>query len=1093
MRKFTLKALLAACMLFIGMQSMNAQQVELNIRFNPSACTYEVYARPDFTLNNFILAGGSQISILLPNSVSNSSVVITNVNGGPWSDNSQVYAPAAMPAYDFHALSTNGSIVNFTAGQELLLFTFQLPGGSCCAAGVRIFENATDPQSNEAGMGGGDFNNYLANALSLVDLYDSNYDNTGTICDPCLISPVAAPTTLDATQDFCLINTPTLANIQINETNIRWYAAASGGAILPATTALVSGTTYYAAQFELLNNCESATRLAVTVTVNNTAAPTTLDTTQDFCLVNAPTVGAIQVNETGVTWYNAATGGTIVPNATALVNGATYYGSLTNAITGCASATRLAVTVTVGNAATPTTTDTTQDFCLINAPTVSNIQVNQAGIIWYTAATGGTVVPGNTALVSGTTYYASQTVGGCQSATRLAVTVTVGNAPTPTTVDTTQDFCLIQNPTVGNIQVNQTGVTWYSAATGGTVVPNNTALSSGTTYYASLTDAGTGCQSATRLAVTVTVGNATTPTTTDTTQDFCLIDAPTVSNIQVNQAGIVWYTAATGGTVVPGNTALVSGTTYYASQTVGGCQSATRLAVTVTVGNASTPSTTDTTQDFCLIQNPTVANIQVNQTGVIWYTASTGGTIVPNNTALTNGATYYGSLTDAATGCQSATRLAVTVTVGNAITPTTTDTTQDFCLIDAPTVSDIQVNQSGIVWYTAATGGTVVPGNTALVSGTTYYASQTIGGCESATRLAVTVTVGNAQTPTTTNITQAFCAYNNPTIANIQVNQANVIWYAASNGGTALAANTPLVNGTTYYGALVTGGCESATRLAVTVNLSNLCDVTLNLKVALQGSLYGTSNGLMRDNLRTLNLIPLNQPYSSALNMRFTHVNGGGAEATTAAVLNVSGGNAIVDWVFIEVRDALAPQTVIKTVSALLQRDGDIVSASGDALVVSNLPENFIVAVKHRNHFGTMSANAVTVEDNTVTIDFTTMAMTDFYTLPGNAQGVPVVTVGGLRALRAGNANYDRRIKYDGVNNDRQMQGSQVLSHLDNTGQVLNFAGAEGYFSGDINMDGKVLYDGANNDRQIILNIVVTYPLNTGTLANYNDLVEQIP
>jgi hypothetical protein len=302
-----------------------------------------------------------------------------------------------------------------------------------------------------------------------------------------------------------------------------------------------------------------------------------------------------------------------------------------------------------------------------------------------------------------------------------------------------------------------------------------------------------------------------------------------------------------------------------------------------------------------------------------------------------------------------------------------------------------------------------------------------------------------------------------------------------------------LVNGTTYYGALVTGGCESAARLAVTVNLSNLCDVTLNLKVALQGSLYGTSNGLMRDNLRTLNLIPLNQPYSSALNMRFTHVNGGGAEATTAAVLNVSGGNAIVDWVFIEVRDALAPQTVIKTVSALLQRDGDIVSASGDALVVTNLPENFIVAVKHRNHFGTMSANAVTVDNNTVTIDFTTMAMTDFYTLPGNAQGVPVVTVGGLRALRAGNANYDRRIKYDGVNNDRQMQGSQVLSHPDNTGQVLNFAGAEGYFSGDINMDGKVLYDGANNDRQIILNIVVTYPLNTGTLANYNDLVEQIP
>lgn len=843
--------------MFFGVQSIKAQQVELNVKFNPSACIYEVYARPNFTQNNFILAGGSQISILFPNTVSNSSVVITNVNGGPWSDNSQVYAPAAMPDYDFHALSTNGSVVNFTAGQELLLLTFQLPGDSCCATGVRIFENGVDPQSNEVGMGGGDFNNYLANALSLTDFYGSNYDNNGTICDPCLINPVAVPTTNDTTQDFCLINTPTLADIQVNEVNIRWYDVSSAGVALPDTTPLVTGTTYYATQFELLNNCESATRLAVTVTINDAATPTTLDSTQDFCLVDVPTVGAIQVDNAGVTWYDAATGGAIVSNGTALVNGVTYYGSLTNA--------------------------------------------------------------------------------------------------------------------------------------------------------------GTGCQSATRLAVTVTIGNAPTPTTTGATQDFCLID------------------------------------------------------------------------------NPTVADLQVNEAGVIWYNAATGGTIVPNGTALTNGSIYYGSLIDAVTGCQSATRLAVTVIVNNASTPTTTDTTQDFCLIDAPTVNDIQVDQAGIVWYTAITGGTVVSGNTLLTNGTTYYASQTIGGCQSATRLAVTVTIGNAITPTTTNATQAFCAYNNPTVADIQVNQAGVIWYSLMTGGTALATNTPLVTGNTYYGALVTGGCESATRLAVTVNLSNLCDVTLNLKAALQGALYGTSNGLMRDNLRTLNLIPLNQPYSSALNMRFTHVNGGGSEVTTAAVLNVSGGNAIVDWIFIEIRDALAPQTVIRTVSALLQRDGDIVSATGDALVVSNLPESFIVAVKHRNHFGAMSAEAVTVQNNTATLDFTTMALNDFYTLPGNASGVPVVAVSGLQALRAGNANYDRRIKYDGVNNDRQMQGSQVLSHIGNTSQVLNFAGAEGYFSGDINMDGKVLYDGVNNDRQIILNIVVTYPLNTGTLANYNDLVEQIP
>ncbi|KGO89266.1 hypothetical protein Q766_21225, partial [Flavobacterium subsaxonicum WB 4.1-42 = DSM 21790] len=134
---------------------------------------------------------------------------------------------------------------------------------------------------------------------------------------------------------------------------------------------------------------------------------------------------------------------------------------------------------------------------------------------------------------------------------------------------------------------NETGVTFYTAATGGTVVPSTTALVDGTTYYASLT-VGT-CESSVRLAITVTVGNAATPTTTDATQDFCLADASTVADLQVNETGVTFYTAATGGTAISPTTALVNGTTYYASLTVGTCESATRLAITITVGNASTP------------------------------------------------------------------------------------------------------------------------------------------------------------------------------------------------------------------------------------------------------------------------------------------------------------------------------------------------------------------------------------------------------------------------------------------------------------------------------------------------------------------------
>jgi len=829
-------------------------KIEFTIKFNPVTCTYEVFALPNFTQNNFFIAGGSQISLAIPALAGNQPLVITTLAGGVWTDNSQVYGPGASPANDFHAISSDGSMINFVDGTEVLLFTFQLPGGVCCLEGVRLFENDTDPDSTQAGMSDGDFDNYFADIFVMDNYYNGNYNNDGIICNECLINPVAPPTASDLMQEFCVIDAPTLADIAINETNIRWYAAATGGILLPNSTPLVDGTTYYAAQFDPLNNCESEDRLAIAVAVDDAPTPTTTDGTQDFCLIDSPTVSNIQVNEAGVVWYTAATGGTIVPANTALVNGTTYYASLTDAVTGCQSSIRLAVAITVGNALTPTTTDATQDFCLEDAPTVGDIQVNETGVVWYTAATGGTIVPANTALVNGTTYYASLTnaVTGCDSSERLAVTVNVGNAGTPTTTDTTQEFCLADSPTVADIQVNQTGVVWYTAATGGTVVPNATALVSGTTYYASLTDNSTGCTSATRLAVSVTVGDAPTPTTADAIQDFCLFDAPTVSDIQVNETGIVWFTAATGGTIIPATAALTNGT-YYASLTdaLTGCQSSVRLAVAVTVGDAPTPTTTDTTQDFCLSEAPTVADIQVNETGVIWYTAPTGGVIVPAATALVSGTTYYASLTDAFSGCESATRLAVTITIGTAGIPTTNDTTQQFCAVNNPTVGNIQVNETGVAWYTTTTGGTALPAATPLTDGMTYYGSLAFNGCESTTRLAVTITIEQGITPTTTDTTQLLCSVNNPTVADIQVNQS-VVFYTTPTGGSVIPVTTAIVSGTVYYASYMdpATGCESAVRLAITVTLSNGTTPTTN----------STSQSFCETDNATVGMIQVNEP-----------------------------------------------------------------------------------------------------------------------------------------------------------------------------------------------------------------------------------------
>ena len=77
----------------------------------------------------------------------------------------------------------------------------------------------------------------------------------------------------------------------------------------------------------------------------------------------------------------------------------------------------------------------------------------------------------------------------------------------------------------------------------------------------------------------------------------------------------MWYDAATSGNIVAGTTTLVTGTTYYASQTISGCESTTRLAVTATTGPCLGLEAFDNT-GFSFYPNPTsnILNIQYSKT-----------------------------------------------------------------------------------------------------------------------------------------------------------------------------------------------------------------------------------------------------------------------------------------------------------------------------------------------------------------------------------------------------------------------------------------------------------------------------------------------
>jgi gliding motility-associated-like protein/uncharacterized repeat protein (TIGR01451 family) len=481
------------------------------------------------------------------------------------------------------------------------------------------------------------------------------------------------------------------------------------------------------------------------------------------------------------------------------------------------------VVITVGTGTTPTTNSATQTFCLTANPTVGDIQVNEPNVTWYTDATGGTALASTDALIDGTIYYGSITdVSGCESTTRLEVTVTISNGTTPTTNSSTQTFCLTSNPTVGDIQVNETNVSWYTTQIGGTALASTEALIDGAIYYGSMIDAS-GCESSVRLEITVTISNGTTPTTNSASQTFCLTANPTVADIQVNESNVSWYTAPSGGTALASTDALIDNTIYYGSMVdASGCESSVRLEVTVSVNGGTTPTTNSVTQTFCLSTSPTVGDIQVNEPNVNWYLTSTGGTALASTDALIDGTIYYGSLVDAS-GCESSVRLEVTIILSNGTTPTTNSATQAFCLFTNPTVADIQVNESNVTWYLTPTGGTALASTDSLMDATIYYGSMIdASGCESGIRLEVSISLSSGATPTTNSTTQEFCQGLNATVADLQVNESNVSWYLTPTGGTALASTEILTDGTIYYGSIIDGsGCESETRLEVTVSITN--------------------------------------------------------------------------------------------------------------------------------------------------------------------------------------------------------------------------------------------------------------------------------
>lgn len=268
--------------------------------------------------------------------------------------------------------------------------------------------------------------------------------------------------------------------------------------------------------------------------------------------------------------------------------------------------------------------------------------------------------------------------------------------------------------------------------------------------------------------------------------------------------------------------------------------------------------------------------------------------------------------------------------------------------------------------------------------------------------------------------------------------------------------------------------------------------IRLAIDVKLQGPKLGTSPLVtnMRDDLRVKEFVPGFEPYTGLTNFYspnvppFQHHGDGGYEyldqLAIDTVFSKTGNDAVVDWVFVEIRSSTALDSVITTRAAFLQRDGDVVDLDGVSdLGFINAPAgSYFVSVRHRNHLGIMTAEAMDLSPIVTEVDFTDPAVPTY-------GDYGQIEINGVRYLWAGDLSGDGRTIYQGPGNDITPLSITVIADPDNTGNIANWISA-GYYQTDVNLDGNSIYQGPNNDRSLMLfNTILSHPANVNNIANY--------
>ncbi|MFD0861940.1 dockerin type I domain-containing protein [Sungkyunkwania multivorans] len=197
--------------------------------------------------------------------------------------------------------------------------------------------------------------------------------------------------------------------------------------------------------------------------------------------------------------------------------------------------------------------------------------------------------------------------------------------------------------------------------------------------------------------------------------------------------------------------------------------------------------------------------------------------------------------------------------------------------------------------------------------------------------------------------------------------------------------------------------------------------ILLNARVLLQGAMLNSAVAAeMTDAIRTI--VPTTSPYTDMLTV-------------DAGVFNDNGNSDnIVDWVWVELRDANDASIMVDARSALIQKDGDIVDVDGVSPITFEQPaDNYYAVVNHRNHLGIRTASTIALSTTNTFIDLSSNTAS----VAGGTNALASVS-GGKFALIVGDYNGDGQVQNTDINAMRALLGTA------------------GYDAADMNMDGQI-------------------------------------